>query len=1189
MLMTVGCIAIVPASAATDPSEGMSFTADEKYSMSKALTEEILTFEAEIYVPNNGTKRSGTVVGNYFDVSGYSGNRLGVEIREGGFPQLYTATTQNNLRSTVSIYDYCKNGEFVHLAVVVERVDNGKDKTHFYYNGVLADTVEYEVPAGILGSSCPHVIGGDNRGGNVQYYKGRIKNVALFTDVRTPAEIAADAASDSEVVSSNDNLSVCYDLTSRKMGIDLSGNGNNLKLTTDKGLAFSKAEPARLVKNPATPHTIEATVYLPTHVTARGGVIVGNYDDVTKTGQFALEIYNGGAVRLYYNDNLGKTRSMVFSSATSVLTGTWMHVAVVHLGNELQCYINGEYVESITKDVYDYQSATPNQPLCLGGDNRDGNGSYFKGRIKNITMYSDARTAAEVKSDYENGAALTDAGLIAHYDMTTATADDYVKDLSGHGYDFSRTWMNNSGIDLSPYSYSFAVIGDTQKLNYYDTVTNGNTGAGSKMAAIYDWIVANKDAKNIKYVMGLGDVTDKDLNEEWVHAVNQFAKLEAAGIPYTVVRGNHESVAKYNEYMLGDGINYADMIDGCYKAGDYTNTYTKFTVGDTKYMVFVLNYGAEDAVLNWAGELIKANPDHRVILTTHAYLFRDGTTLDKGDVVPPDNTGNKSANNGDEMWDKLVSKYPNIFLVLSGHDPWSKVVMTQTKGEHGNTVTQFLIDPQGMDAKYNYDTGMIALLHFTEDGKKVAVEYVSGVTGMYFEVDNQFEFQLIYNDNNGIIRTEFVSREGNIDTYRTYYTNGTYTEYTIANGVSVTVTNVVKTTDGLTDTYTIYFSDGTSTVFTVKNGADGKDGADGKTPYIGENGNWWIGTVDTGVRAEGGAITEPDYGNKIVGGECGGNVEWTVTDKNILVIEGKGSMTSYSVGKTPWVEYASVIEKIVIGEGVTTIGNTSFYGFTALESIKLPSSLLAIGEYAFFGCSELESITVPANTRVIGKYAFRKSGLTSITLRNPENWSIDGIETPDNLDLAGVAAAYITREYYTYEWSVKTVETGDIIASGLFGDGLIWTLTTDGTLTVKGEGSMGDFSYNTTPWYNYVGSIFAIVIEDGVTDIGRCAFYGAEQLVSVTIPETVTVIDGYAFYGAASLENIAIPSTVKVIGGFAFAKCPLSAVYFGNADGWTAGGAAILSSELLDPTAAAQCVALNARVEWKVEDEAAGE
>ena len=36
-----------------------------------------------------------------------------------------------------------------------------------------------------------------------------------------------------------------------------------------------------------------------------------------------------------------------------------------------------------------------------------------------------------------------------------------------------------------------------------------------------------------------------------------------------------------------------------------------------------------------------------------------------------------------------------------------------------------------------------------------------------------------------------------------------------------------------------------------EDGQDGANGADGQTPYIGENGNWWIGDKDTGVKAEG--------------------------------------------------------------------------------------------------------------------------------------------------------------------------------------------------------------------------------------------------------------------------------------------------------------------------------------------------
>ena len=53
---------------------------------------------------------------------------------------------------------------------------------------------------------------------------------------------------------------------------------------------------------------------------------------------------------------------------------------------------------------------------------------------------------------------------------------------------------------------------------------------------------------------------------------------------------------------------------------------------------------------------------------------------------------------------------------------------------------------------------------------------------------------------------------------------------------------------GLTDTYTITFTNNTSKTFVVTNGSDGDDGL---TPYIGQNGNWFVGTTDLQVKAQG--------------------------------------------------------------------------------------------------------------------------------------------------------------------------------------------------------------------------------------------------------------------------------------------------------------------------------------------------
>lgn len=52
-------------------------------------------------------------------------------------------------------------------------------------------------------------------------------------------------------------------------------------------------------------------------------------------------------------------------------------------------------------------------------------------------------------------------------------------------------------------------------------------------------------------------------------------------------------------------------------------------------------------------------------------------------------------------------------------------------------------------------------------------------------------------------------------------------------------------------------------------GSDGKDGQDGLTPYIGSNGNWWIGTTDTGIKAAGANGTDGKDGKDGINGKDG--------------------------------------------------------------------------------------------------------------------------------------------------------------------------------------------------------------------------------------------------------------------------------------------------------------------------------
>lgn len=97
-------------------------------------------------------------------------------------------------------------------------------------------------------------------------------------------------------------------------------------------------------------------------------------------------------------------------------------------------------------------------------------------------------------------------------------------------------------------------------------------------------------------------------------------------------------------------------------------------------------------------------------------------------------------------------------------------------------------------------------------------------------------------------------------------------------------------------------------------------------------------------------------------------------------------------------------------------------------------------------------------------------------------------------------------------------------SSNTCGENLTWTYES-GKLTISGTGAMKDYSSkNSVPWYAARTSITAVVIEEGVTSIGRNAFCDCKALASVTIPSSVTSIALDAFQNCSKLESVYITS-----------------------------------------------------------------
>ncbi|MEE1219964.1 MAG: leucine-rich repeat protein [Ruminococcus sp.] len=122
-----------------------------------------------------------------------------------------------------------------------------------------------------------------------------------------------------------------------------------------------------------------------------------------------------------------------------------------------------------------------------------------------------------------------------------------------------------------------------------------------------------------------------------------------------------------------------------------------------------------------------------------------------------------------------------------------------------------------------------------------------------------------------------------------------------------------------------------------------------------------------------------------------------------------------------------------------------------------------------------------------------------------------------------------------------------LLSSGSCGSNVYWELYSDGLLKIYGSGEMNNYSDANVPWNNLKESIKEIIIFDGVTSIGKYAFYNCTNLMNISISDSVTAIGYAAFRKCTNLESLTIPDGVTNIDKHAFSSCSnLKSVTIGN-------------------------------------------
>ena len=273
------------------------------------------------------------------------------------------------------------------------------------------------------------------------------------------------------------------------------------------------------------------------------------------------------------------------------------------------------------------------------------------------------------------------------------------------------------------------------------------------------WIVEEKEKRNIAAVLHLGDITNTNSIKEWEVARKAMNVLDGK-IPYFMAVGNHDygpggksttRETPFNEYFPVSKMAGTPTFGGVYdrEPERSDNSYHLFEAAGRKWLVVSLEFGPRKDVVRWADEVIKKYPDRSVILITHAFVFSDSTRYDWA-TKGKDQSWNPHAygvakleggvNDGEELWQQLVSKYPNFVMTINGHVLNDGLGYLTTNGAAGQPVHQMLVNYQ---MQKNGGDGWLRLLEIQEDGKTVKVyDYSPTLKSSNNSHDNTFEFEL---------------------------------------------------------------------------------------------------------------------------------------------------------------------------------------------------------------------------------------------------------------------------------------------------------------------------------------------------------------------------------------------------------------------------------------------------------------
>ena len=333
-------------------------------------------------------------------------------------------------------------------------------------------------------------------------------------------------------------------------------------------------------------------------------------------------------------------------------------------------------------------------------------------------------------------------------------------------------------------AFTYAVIPDTQDYDGEGRHTKRGRAPGkgpttnAQLDRIVDWLAANAQTENIRFVSHTGDITDMNNDPQWAFCSNALSRLDGK-VPYGIAPGNHDMVrcgdtTLFRRYFPASRYSanawYADTFGGytnsagLFVSGGNANSCCLFENGNEKFVVVHLECNAPDPVLAWAGRMLEKYADRHAIIATHQdlgvikgkearFITEAWAKLTKEErkTWSPDlaklgrmkwsKCHGKEGNTGLDIWKKLSSRHKNVFLVVSGDQGQVKITRVDERGENGNMVFSLMQDTgSGFIRIFRFIPSEKTVRCYTIDPKDGEIVH----SGFWWHEDKWFNFTLPY-------------------------------------------------------------------------------------------------------------------------------------------------------------------------------------------------------------------------------------------------------------------------------------------------------------------------------------------------------------------------------------------------------------------------------------------------------------